>query len=179
MVLGETLRAVTWNRISHKTEETILENMIASNREYVLQKGWKLEREYVERLTSKGITPGLDEMLRDAEAHKFDMVVFKSTSRMTRGGMHFAIAIVERLKRAGVRWHFVEQGYLNWDSGIPEWVADFLLVMWAGLDKEYRKRIGEATKRDVAVKKAAGTYTGGAKRHRLPCRCAAHRTARR
>lgn len=171
------MKAATWNRISHKTETDILKNMIRDNKAYVLDRGWTLVDEYKEVLTSKGITPGLEQFLKDAEAGKFDMAVFKSTSRMTRGGKQYAIAAVERLAKAGVHWVFTEQSYLNWDSGVPEWVRDMLLVMWAGLDKEYRKTISVNTKRTLDAQKAAGTYRGGAGHHKLPCRCVIHRTS--
>ena len=169
------MRAVTWNRISDKTEMKILENMVIANREYVKVKGWELLREYREVLTSKGITPGLERLLRDAEAHKFDVVVFGSLSRMTRGGTKFALAILERLGNAKVGWHFVENPVLNYDNTIPEWVKTIILTVFAELDKEYRARVSRGTRRKLAELKAQGKRLGGIAHHKPDCHCVVHR----
>lgn len=169
------MRAVTWNRISHKSEMQILDNMKVSNREYVERQGWALEREYEEILSSKGITPGLEALLRDASARQFDVVVCGTISRFTRGGLEYAIDILNRLEGAGVKCHFVEQPFFNTDAGMPGLVRKPLLAFVSEIDKEYRMRIGRNTKRTLDDQKAKGTYRGGAGSHRLPCRCAVHR----
>jgi len=165
------MRAVTWNRISDKSEMDIMENMMKSNREYVKAKGWELIHEYSEVLTSKGITPGLEALLRDAEAHKFDVVVFRALSRMTRGGTKFALAILERLGKAGCGWHFVENQVLNFDSTVPEWVKNIILAVFAELDKEYRGFISRRTRVAMTDRKARGVRLG---RHEKACTCASH-----
>lgn len=171
-------RAATWNRVSHRSELDILANQVTANREHVARQGWTLqpEHEYREVLTSKGITPGLRRVLEAAKAKQFDVVVFTSLSRMTRGGVEYALDILNQLAAAGCGWHFIENAALNFDSSTPEFVRKILLAIIAELDKEYRMRISRNTKRKLDELKAAGTYRGGAGSHKLPCQCVVHRT---
>ena len=51
-------------------------------------------------------------MLRDAEAHRFDCIIFKDITRWSRSSKQFW-AVQDRIDKAGVYWIAVEQPYLE------------------------------------------------------------------
>lgn len=172
------VRAATYNRVSDlTTEASILENQIALTREYVTLKGWTLVKEHTEAVTSKGITPVLETVLKSAEAKEIDVVVFSALSRMTRGGHVIGGIIFNRLFAAGCGWHFVQNQVLNYDSTVPVYIRNIVMTIYAELDKEYRENISRATKRKLDLLREQG-IVGGAGKHKLPCRCKAHRGRR-
>lgn len=54
----------------------------------------------------------LNRMLRDAEAHRFDCIIFKDITRWSRSSKQFW-AVQDRIDKAGVYWIAVEQPYLE------------------------------------------------------------------
>lgn len=55
---------------------------------------------------------GLLQMLGDAEAHRFDCILFKDITRWSRNSAQY-YAVQDRLDKAGVYWLAVEQPYLE------------------------------------------------------------------
>lgn len=104
---------------------------------------------------------------------RFDLVVFTSLSRMTRGGISAALDTLRVLESQKVSWHFVEQPTLNFDSGTPDLARNIILAVLAAVDEDYRKNISQKTKAAAARKRALAAANGtdfkwGRPRKRVP-----------
>lgn len=155
------MKAAVYARISRPDETAILENEIRNAEEYVAAKGWELSWVYKE--IASGVPEKqaqLSQLRKDAHRGRFEVVVFTTLSRMTRGGIEAALYVLKDLERAGVGWHFVEQPMLNFDAGMPKMARDIILGVLAAVDEEYRRRISEATKAAYARRRALADARG-------------------
>lgn len=171
-----SLKIALFCRISDPSEKVIMINQRRDTRAHAEKLGAKSEdiKEYTEVESSKGITPVLKRLIEDAKAHRFDLVIFTAPSRMTRGGVEYAFAVLNELASAGVGWHFTDYEVLNFDAGTSPLAKDVILSVIAAIDKDYRRRISEKTKGAMARLKTEGVVVGSPG-HRLPCNCAVHR----
>jgi DNA invertase Pin-like site-specific DNA recombinase len=173
------VRAATYARVSRPDEATILENQRVGLRAYCASRGFDLDtaNEYTD-VASGGTSdrPGFNLLLERA-AHPrlrtFDLVVFTSLSRMTRGGISAALDTLRVLEREGVSWHFVDQPTLNYDATTPKLARDIILAVLAAVDEDYRRNISQKTKAAFARKKALAAANGtvvrwGRPRKRVP-----------
>lgn len=144
-----TLRAGIYARTSREDEATILQNQLETLQAYCEAHGLQVTRVFTEVAPGTAERPVLNELLHDAGLQRgrpFDLVVFLSLSRLTRGGVEAALHVLRILEMNGVGWHFVEQPMLNYDSSTPPLARDIILSVLAAVDKDYRRRISEATK---------------------------------
>ncbi len=168
------MKAAIYIRISRPDEAVILENQRQDAIAYAGRQDLEVvEPIYQDVASGKGADrPGLTALLEDADRGRFELVIFNSLSRMTRGGVQAAFYILDRLARVNVGWHFVEQPILNFDDKTPPLARDILFAVIAAVDKDYRRRISEKTKAALARRRALGLPLG---RHRNGCRCKLHR----
>ncbi len=155
------MKAAVYARVSRPDEADILANEVQNAEEYVAAKGWELYATYKE--VASGMPEKQSELSRlrkDAHRGCFEVVVFTTLSRMTRGGIEAALYILKDLERAGVGWHFIEQDVLNYDAGTPKMVHDVILAVLAAVDEDYRARISNATKAAYARHKALAEARG-------------------
>lgn len=137
-----------YTRISRPDERDILLNQIRDAKDYCRQHDLDYgERVWWDVASGKDEKrPGFQEMM-DAVAHKYiDLVVFTSTSRVTRAGIGTAFGILKQIESAGVGWHFVNQPILNYDSTSSKLAKDILLAVLAAVDEDFRRNISEKTK---------------------------------
>ena len=155
-------KVAIYARISRADERGILENQLKNAVQYVDVKGWDLGGRVYEEIASGNETDRseLSRLRKDAHRGRFDIAVFTSMSRMTRGGVEAALYILRDLERAGVGWHFVEQPILNYDAGTPKLVRDVVLAVLAAVDEDYRRRISEATRAAHRRRKALAEARG-------------------
>ncbi|EQD56649.1 Resolvase domain protein, partial [mine drainage metagenome] len=128
-----------------------LENQLENARRHCLERGLVLAEENVLTELATGTADRqvrLNGLLERASqpGRSFDLVVFTSLSRMTRGGVEAALYTLHRLESAGVGWHFVEQPILDFESTTPKLAKDIVLAVLAAIDEDYRRRISLATK---------------------------------
>jgi DNA invertase Pin-like site-specific DNA recombinase len=155
------VKAAVYARVSRPDEESILANEVKNAEEYVAAKGWELWWVYKE--VASGVPEKqaqLSRLRKDAHRGRFDVVVFTTLSRMTRGGIEAALYILKDLERAGVGWHFVEQPVLNFDAGMPKLARDIILGVLAAVDEDYRRRISDATKAAYTRRRALAEARG-------------------
>ena len=159
-----TSRAAIDDRVSRDDESAILENQVRSLRDYCAARGLRIAREFVEIISGgRDDRPGLSQLLHEASLQRgrpFDLVVFGSLSRMTRGGTYAALEILRKLEAAAVGWRFVEQPLLDNDSTTPKLARDILLAVLAAVDEDYRARISRATKAAFQRRKNLGEAVG-------------------
>ena len=74
-------------------------------RKYALQRGFEIVQEYVDHGVSgtKARRPALDQMLRDARRHRFDVVIVWSCDRLARSTKHF-LQVLDELNEAGIQF---------------------------------------------------------------------------
>ena len=158
-------RAAVYARISSEDEVQILSNQLDNLRRYCEERGFSLSETDVYSEVASGTAEKqarLNDLLSAAtkRTRPFDLVVFTSLSRMTRGGVEAALYVLRRLEVSGVGWHIIEQPSLNFDSTTPSLAKDIVLAVLTAIDKDYRSRIARATKaaytRRLNLAKAAG-----------------------
>jgi DNA invertase Pin-like site-specific DNA recombinase len=176
-------RAAIYARVSRDSEDErrILANQVDNLRAYCSRVGLSLTtgNEFVEIVSGgKDDRPELNRLIAAATLQRgrpFDVVVFTSLSRMTRGGIGSALYILDRLAASKVSWHFVDQPLLNFDSTTPKLAKDIILSVLAAVDADYRDRISRATRAayqsrvNLAVGSGTTVRWG---RHRKSCVCA-------
>lgn len=184
------VRAFGYARVSRPGEEAILRNQVVSIERYAAARGIVLAEPVFEETAPgtdrrllrphrerKGqpISP-LVEMLSAVEAtpRPVDLVVFTGLSRMTRGGVESALYILNRLRRAGVGFHFVDVPVLNFDSATPPLAQEIILAVLAAVDKDFRRNISVKTKAAYETRKQLAAVNGTALRwgrHKNSCEC--------
>ncbi len=158
----EIVRAAVYTRISRGDDGHTLTNQTQDAINYVRSARWTLTDTYCE-VVSGATIEGRSEMSRlmaDASRRAFDVVVFTSLSRMTRGGIEAALYILRQLEMAGVGWHFVDQPVLNYDASTPKLAKDIVLAVLAAIDEDYRRTISAKTKAALALRAAGGQKLG-------------------
>ena len=161
-----TIRAAIYARVSRPDEATILENQKEALRRYCESRGFELrpENEYFD-VASGGTAdrPGFNTLM-ERVAHPrlrtFDLVVFTSLSRMTRGGISAALDTLRVLEREKAAFHFVDQPILNLDSNTPGLARNIIMAVLAAVDEDYRLNISQKTKAAYARKKALSIANG-------------------
>lgn len=152
-----TVRVVLYNRVSdppklqkdgtYKSRQDP-ENQAVQMRERVAKaaedKSWKLIHEYVDEETAGGKRerPQFLQLLADAKAGKFDVVVFWSLDRFSREGVLETLNYLEELKKCGVQWLSHTEEYLT--SMGP--FADGVIAILACVAKQERIRLSERVK---------------------------------
>lgn len=146
--------AAIYARVSDKSESNILFNQIQASKAYCEKLEWSYEL-FPEVASGANVerTAFVRLMERVRKRH-FDVVIFTSLSRMTRGGIGEALYILNELERFGTGWNFIDQPILNKDSGTPPLARDIILAVLAAVDKDYRRNISEKTKAAFARKRA-------------------------
>jgi len=99
-----TYRVAAYARVSTKREEQY--SSITHQKEmfdvFVKEKGWKLEKLYVERISgTKAKRPKLMQLIDDITHKRIDVVVVKDLSRLARNG-ELSYQISNLLKEKGV-----------------------------------------------------------------------------
>ncbi len=157
-------RAAIYARVSREGEAGILENQVRDLRDLAARHGYAVAREYVE--IASGADDGrtqLNALLHDAallRGRPWDVVLFRSLSRMTRTGTLGALDLLRRLDSYGAQWRFLETPMLDSTSDTPELVRNVMLTLVAELDRDYRERISKATRAAFERKKALAKGRG-------------------
>jgi site-specific DNA recombinase len=124
---SEIVRAGRYFRMSDAAQENSIDRQRQNVAPYVARKGYAVSDDTT--YTDEGIAgdefekrPGLQRLLRDAAAGKFDVVVVDEVSRLSRQDFtEFVACVAHPLKLAGVTLDAVSEGPLGWEE-----VADLL-----------------------------------------------------
>jgi DNA invertase Pin-like site-specific DNA recombinase len=162
-------RAAIYARVSRPDEssaeggEPILENQLRDLRELAARRSYEVTKEYVEIASGNDSTrAGLSALLHDAALARrpFDVVLFRSLSRVTRKGTLGALEILRVLEGAGVSWRFLETPILDSAEDTSPLARNVLLAVIAELDRDYRERISRSTKASYQRRKQLSVATG-------------------
>ncbi len=107
-------RAALYMRVS--TLDQHPETQLYDLRELARQRGFQIVQEYTDRLSgAKARRPGLDQMLKDARARQFDVVLVWAGDRIARSVRHF-LEVLDELNHLGIEFVSFRE---NIDTGGP------------------------------------------------------------
>lgn len=157
------MKAAIYTRVSSEMQtggdHFSLEGQMRACREFCDRKDWQVVAEYVEegksaRKDNLRNRPKFRQMLADAEAHQFNVIVFHKLDRFSRS-MKVTFNALDRLEAVGVKIHAVTQ---NIERITAHDRAFFnMTTVWAEL---FSDLLSEETKKGKAERKAQGIYNG-------------------
>ena len=107
-------RAALYMRVS--TLDQHPETQLYDLRGLAAQRGFEIVEEYVDRISgAKARRPGLDQMLKDARARHFDVVLVWAGDRIARSVRHF-LEVLDELNHLGIEFVSFRE---NIDTGGP------------------------------------------------------------
>jgi DNA invertase Pin-like site-specific DNA recombinase len=151
------MRAAIYARVSTKDKGQEVENQNRNMRELLKKEGWSLFRVYDDHETgSRGDRAGFLQMMRDAEAKKFDVVVFWALDRLTREGALETLQYLQKLTEWGVGFRSYSEPYLD-SCGV---FRDAVISILATIAKQERIRMSERTKAGMERARSQGIRLG-------------------
>src|SRR5260370_28153953 len=137
---------------SDKQREASIEGQVRHCEERAARGGWKVVKRYTDRATSGAsvVRHGIQGLMRDAEAGKFDLVLTESLDRISRDQEDIA-GVYKRLRFAGVKMHTLSEGQ----------IAELHIGFTGTMSALYLKNLGEKTWRGQSGRVRAGKSGGG------------------
>jgi site-specific DNA recombinase len=126
---------------------------------YCTQQGWELVSRYYEpgksaRTDDERKRPAFQQMLADAEAHHFDVIIVHKLDRFARN-RRVAFETFHRLGKAGVGFVSISE---NMDYSTP--AGQLMLTMLVGMAQFYSDNLAFETKKGKGERKRQGLYNG-------------------
>lgn len=147
------LKVAAYCRVSTEKEEQLdsLKKQIEYFQEFARNMGYELIEVYAdEGISGKQMKNRIRflEMLRDAEQHKFDLILVKDISRFSRNTMDFLTAL-RRLKSLNVDVKFVNNSQTAFEG------SEFMLTMLAAIAQEESAKLSERIRwgKNITAKK--------------------------
>ena len=156
------MKAALYARVSTSNGEQDPETQLGELRAWAARLGCDIVGEYVDRVSgSKGAEerPELKKALRDAHERRFDVFLVWALDRVSRGGIAATAAILERLRRDGVRLKSYREEWL--DTAAPG-VAELMTAIFSWVAAQERARIAERVRAGLERAKRHGTRSGKA-----------------
>jgi len=151
------MRTALYTRVStqHKGQETA--NQLLQLRECCQAQNWSIVREYEDHESGgKSERTGFQEMLRDAAARRFEILLFWSLDRLTREGTLATLKYLELLESYSVHWRSLTEPWI--DSAGP--FRDVIISLLASLARQERVRISERVRAGLMRARQCGTRSG-------------------
>ena len=163
-------RAAIYVRVS--TDKQTIENQLRELRQIADRRGWEIVREYhdagISGAKSREVRPGLDEMLKDAQRRRFDVVMAWAIDRLGRSLIDL-LATIQALETCSVDLYLDQQSI---DTTTPAGRPVFHIL--GAIDEFQRDLIIEGTREGLDAARARGR-TGGRKPKLNPRQAAAVR----
>lgn len=162
--MSRARRAALYLRVSTADKQTP-ENQEEPLRDYCAAQGFSVVKVYTDRESgARADRPALVQMLADAAAGRFDVLVFWALDRLSRQGIGKTLHLLETLKRAyRVDWVSYTQQFLN----TTEPTGEIVLAVLAGFASLERQQIQARVKAGLARARAQGKRLGRPKRKPL------------
>ena len=160
-IAATALRAHLYSRVS--SEEQVdgysLDAQARAAAGFCESRSWMLEREYREEGKSAWTDdatarPAFAEMLADAEARRFDVLVVHRLDRLARN-VRVTLEVLQRLDAAGVGFVSLNE---NMDFTTP--IGRVVLTTLAAFAEYYSANLSAETRKGKAERKAQGLYNG-------------------
>ncbi|MEI6560385.1 MAG: recombinase family protein, partial [Rhodospirillaceae bacterium] len=137
---------------SDQQRDASIEDQVRVCRERLDREGWQLVQTYADRAISGStmLRPGLQALLEDAMAARFDVIVSESLDRISRDQADVA-GIYKRLQFAGIPLITVSEGE----------ISDLHVGLKGTMNALYLKDLAEKTRRGMRGRVEAGRAGGG------------------
>jgi DNA invertase Pin-like site-specific DNA recombinase len=133
------MRAAIYTRVSGRSNRQETENQAIVLREYCQRQGWEFV-EFTDRMTgTRADRDGLIRLFDAASRREFDICLFWSLDRFSRGGTIQTLEMLQRLTNWGVQWRSHQEAFL--DSTGP--MRDAVVGLLAALAKMEHGRLSE------------------------------------
>ena len=156
-----SLRAAPYRRVSsdEQIEGYSLDAQTRAVRQYCESHGWAIVHEYSDegksaRTDDLAKRPAFGQMLADAEAGLFDVIVVHKLDRFARN-LRVTLETLERLDRAGVAFVSISE---QMDFTSP--IGKVILATLAAFAQYYSDNLSWETKKGKHERKAQGLYNG-------------------
>lgn len=149
-------RAAIYCRVS--TDEQTTDNQLDVLKRWAAALDLEVVAVYSENISAwhAGHQVELKRLLTDADRRKFDVVLVWSLDRLTREGALRILALVDRLKTAGVRLYSHQE---TWTMA-PAEIGDILYSITAWVAQFESKRRSERTKAGIERRRRGGKPIG-------------------
>jgi DNA invertase Pin-like site-specific DNA recombinase len=151
------LRVAIYARVSTDDKGQDPLNQLLQLRAFAEQQGWQIVKEYTDQLSAKnGDRAGFKAMWKDAEAHRFDCLLFWSLDRLTREGTLATLTYLKRLGDQGIKFKSYTEQYID-SLGV---FGDAIIGILAAVAQQERIRISERTKAGLDRARKQGKRLG-------------------
>jgi len=149
------MRVAIYSRVSTNVQDN--ENQLAQLRKYCYGHGHKIVQEYVDTCSGANEKrPQFDQMFKDAEHKRFELVLFWSLDRFSRQGIGKTIDHLNRLTKLGIAYRSHKEEGLDTTTAFGE----FLISIFAYLAKQERLRITERVRAGLDRARTQGRVGG-------------------
>src|SRR5215467_11833056 len=156
--MKQLLRVGIYARVSTDDKGQDPLNQLLQLREFAAKQAWEVVQEYSDEMTAKnGHRPGFKKMWNDAEAHRFDCLLFWSLDRLTREGTFATLQYLRRLSDLGIKFKSYTEQYVD-SLGV---FGEAIIGILPAVAQQERIRISERTKAGLARLLSRGKKLGG------------------
>lgn len=151
-------KVAIYARVSKNDESQDPQNQLDPLRDYARALKGVVVEEYIDLASGgSGGRENFLRMLKDADKHRFDLVLVWALDRLSREGISNTLGYLERLKRNGVALKSLQESWLDTrDEGLGQ----LLLAIFSWVAQQERKRIVERTKAGLERAKKQGKKLG-------------------
>src|SRR5437660_3389475 len=151
------MRVCIYSRVSTDDKRQDPLNQLLQLRDFAQRQGWTVVCEYADQLSAKnGDRQGFKFMWKDAEAHRFDCLLFWSLDRLTREGPLATLQYLQRLSDHGIKFKSYTEQYVD-SLGV---FGPAIIGILAAVAQQERIRLSERTKAGLARVRAKGKRLG-------------------
>jgi len=146
------MKVALYSRVS--TEMQDVNNQLMALRDYAKALGGEVVEEYVDIASGKSSNrEQFRQLLKDAEQHKFDLVLVWALDRFSREGILNTLSYLKRLKENRVGIKSLQESWLDTRD---EGTGNLLISIFAWVAEQERIRISERTKEGLKKAKNVG-----------------------
>lgn len=148
-----------YTRVSTRDKGQDASNQLNQLRDFCVKEGWIIGREYEDHDSgARADRTQFQQMLKDAAAKKFDLLLFWALDRFTREGTLATLKYLSELDKYGISWRSLMEPCI--DSAGP--FRDVIISLLATLAKQERTRISERVRAGLNRARVGGTKSGRA-----------------
>ncbi len=149
---------VLYLRVSKSDESQNPANQLEPLKKFADSLGLAVVKEYIDHASGGSANrPQFQQMLKDAQAYKFDMILIWSLDRFSREGIGNTLAYLEKLRKSKVGLKSLQE---SWLDTTDEGMGQLLIAIMSWVAEQERIRISERTKAGLVVAKANGKRLG-------------------
>jgi len=158
--LALDMRAAIYARVSTADQHT--DNQVVELREWARALAHEVVAEYIDvQSGARDDRPGLQRLLGDAHRRKFDVVLFWSLDRLSRGGIAKTLSLLRQLADRGVKFRSLRQDCI--DTAGP--LGELLIAVFAALGDIERQQHSDRTRAGLHRARLRGAQLGRPRIH--------------